>query len=285
MKTKFDTRSLVLLGLLTAVVFVFSFTPIGSIPVGPLVITLNVIPVAVGAIALGPVGGLIMGSVFGLFSFLQCFGIGITSSMGAILADIDPFLAFVQRFVPRALDGFLAGCIFRSISKVKSLKAYYIITGIISALFGLALFLSLMLLISYDKKGKYSMSEEMYALMSSKGLIAYICLFVSILCFVIGYMIISSKKLTQIQAACSITGFCTALMNTIFFMTALVVLFGNTEYMKEKIDGRNILVFVITFVGINALFEMVVSTVITGAVGSALHRSKLIKTSLQSPKK
>lgn len=55
--------------------------------------------------------------------------------------------------------------------------------------------------------------------------------------------------------------------------------------MKEKIDGRNILVFVITFVGINALFEMVVSTVITGAVGSALHRSKLIKTSLQSPKK
>ena len=134
MKTKFDTRSLVLLGLLTAVVFVFSFTPIGSIPVGPLVITLNVIPVAIGAIALGPVGGLIMGSVFGLFSFLQCFGIGITSSMGAILADINPFLAFVQRFVPRALDGFLAGCIFRSISKVKSLKAYYIITGIISGI-------------------------------------------------------------------------------------------------------------------------------------------------------
>ena len=97
---QFSTKSVVLLGLLTAVVMLFSFTPIGSIPVGPLVITLNVIPVAIAAIALGPIGGAVIGGVFGLMSFLQCFGIGVSSAMGAVLADINPVLAFIQRFVP-----------------------------------------------------------------------------------------------------------------------------------------------------------------------------------------
>lgn len=197
---QFTTKSVVLLGLLTAVVMLFSFTPIGSIPVGPLVITLNVIPVAIAAIALGPMGGAIIGGVFGLMSFLQCFGIGVTSAMGSVLADINPFLAFIQRFVPRVLDGFLAGVIFKI-----------------------------------------------------------------------------AARISNVQISCFITGFCTALMNTIFFMFALVALFGNTTYMKEKIDGKNIIWFIITFVGINAVFEMIAATLVTGAVGFALYKAKLIK--------
>ena len=85
------TKAIVILGLMTAVLLLFSFTPIGTIPIGPLSITLNIIPVAIAAIALGPVGGLAMGSVFGLLSFLQCIGIGVPSGMGAILFDINPF--------------------------------------------------------------------------------------------------------------------------------------------------------------------------------------------------
>lgn len=276
MKKRFNTKSLVLLGLLTALVVIFSTTPIGSIPIGPLVITLNVIPVAIAAIALGPIGGAVMGTIFGLFSFLQCFGIGVPSPMGEVLANINPVLAFVQRVVPRALDGFLVGLIFKGITRIKSLRGYYIVTGVISALFGLALFMSAMMLVGYEKGNKYNMSADMYDLMTSGSLIFYICAFVTVLCFVIGYQIVSSKKLSRTQVACSVTGFCTALLNTIFFMTALVLLFGNTEYMKEKIDGRNILLFIVTFVGINALFEMVITTVVSGAVGSALAKAKLI---------
>ena len=57
MKTGFDTKQLVLMGLLTAILFVFSFTAIGTIPIGPLSITLNIIPVALAAVieALPPV--------------------------------------------------------------------------------------------------------------------------------------------------------------------------------------------------------------------------------------
>ncbi len=200
MKKTFNTKSLVLLGLLTAVVMVFSFTPIGSIPIGPLVITLNIIPVAIAAVALGPVGGLIMGSVFGIFSFLQCYGIGIPSGMGATLVSIDPLLAFVQRFVPRALDGFLAGLVFKGVS-----------------------------------------------------------------------------NFSNVHIGSLVTGFCTAFFNTLFFMSALIILFGNTEYVQGLRGGKNVITFVATFVGINAVFEMITCTIITGAIGLALYKSGFIQ--------
>ena len=65
------------------------------------------IPVAIAAITLGPAGGAAIGAVFGMTSFLQCIGIGGSSAMGAMLFSINPFLAFVQRFIPRMLDGLL----------------------------------------------------------------------------------------------------------------------------------------------------------------------------------
>lgn len=56
MKTKVNTKSLVILGLMTALTMIFSFTPIGSIPIGPLVITLNVIPIAIAAVTVAGSG-------------------------------------------------------------------------------------------------------------------------------------------------------------------------------------------------------------------------------------
>ena len=198
MNNKTNVRALTILALMTALVIIFSFTPIGSIPVGPLVITLNTIPVAIAAIALGPKGGLALGAVFGLMSFLQCIGVGIPSGMGAMLFSISPFLAFLQRFVPRALDGFLVGLIFRGCEK---------------------------------KLGRW---------------------------------------------ACFIAGFCTAFLNTLFFMSALVLLFGNTEYVQGLINGRNVIVFICAFVGVNAVVEMISSTLIAGFVGTALYQAKIL---------
>ncbi|MCQ2459751.1 MAG: ECF transporter S component [Ruminococcus sp.] len=194
------TKSVVLLGLLSAVVMVFSFTPIGSIPIGPLVISLNVIPVAIAAVALGPVGGAVIGGVFGLFSFLQCFGIGIPSAMGAALLEINPFLCFVQRFFPRLIDGLLVGFIFRLIARPKNV---YITSGI--------------------------------------------------------------------------AGLLTAFFNTAFFMYTLVFLFGKTEYMQEKINGQSIIGFIVAFVGVNAVTEMIAATIVTAAVSFALYKAKLIQ--------
>lgn len=194
-----NVRMLTVLALMTALLVLFSLTPVGSIPVGPLVITLNVIPVAIAAIALGPWGGCAMGCVFGILSFLQCFGVGVPSGMGAVLVAIDPLRAFLQRFLPRALDGMLVGLIFSA----------------------------------------------------------------------------SEKRFGRILA-CFFTGFSSALFNTTLFMGALVLLFGDTDYVQGLMDGRNVFAFIFTFVGVNAAVEMLFSTIVTGLVGSALFRAKLL---------
>lgn len=199
MKTKFETRSLVLLGLLTAILMLMSYTPLGYLNIGPLAITLNIIPVAIAAITLGPKGGAIIGAVFGITSFLQCIGIGGTSAMGAVLFGISPVLAFVQRFIPRVLTGLLTGLIFKLVQK---------------------------------KAGNIP--------------------------------------------SCFIAGFSSAFLNTALFMTSLVLLFGNTDYLKELMEGRNVLVFICSFVGINAVFEMITSTLTSGLVGTALFKSGLV---------
>ena len=199
-QTRTNTQKLVIMALLAAVMVILSSTPLGYLNIGPLAITLNVIPMGIAAVALGPTGGAVIGGIFGLTSFLQCIGVGGTSAMGVITFGISPVLTFIQRFIPRLLAGLIIGFIHKYLSK---------------------------------KFGK--------------------------------------------KTVCFITGFLAAFLNTLFFMSALVLLFGNTDYLQELIAGRNIIVFICTFVGINAVFEMIASTLITGAVGSALYKAKAIK--------
>ena len=199
MKTKrFDTRRMVLLAMLSGILLVMSFTPLGYLNLGPLAISLNMIPVAIGAVALGPGGGAFLGAVFGITSCLQCVGIGGTSAMGVILFEISPALTILQRFATRVLAGCLTGIGYRGLQKLH---------------------------VSFASYG---------------------------------------------------AGFCAALFNTVFFMTALVLLFGHTPYLQDLIAGRNILVFILSFVGINAAVELLAATVTVGIVCKALEKLKLI---------
>ncbi|MBR6646883.1 MAG: ECF transporter S component, partial [Clostridia bacterium] len=84
------------------------------------------------------------------------------------------------------------------------------------------------------------------------------------------------KKLGT-KISCFITGFLAAFLNTVLFMSALILLFGNTEYVQELMGGKNVIIFICSFVGINAVFEMLASTVITGSIGLALYKSKVIR--------
>ena len=115
--------------------------------------------------------------------------------MGVILFEINPFFAFVQRFVPRLLAGLLAGLIFKGV-----------------------------------------------------------------------------KKISNPSVACFTTGFMAALFNTVLFMTALVLLFGNSEYVQNLMGGRNVLLFICAFVGVNAVVEMIAASMIVGIVGKVLSK-------------
>lgn len=103
------------LSVLVALLLIFGFTSIGYIKIGVIEITLNVIPVAIGAIVLGPYAGAICGSVFGLTSFWQAAS--GTSAFGALLFQHSPIYTFILCFVPRLLIGLLTALIFKALMK------------------------------------------------------------------------------------------------------------------------------------------------------------------------
>ena len=104
------------LSVLVAVLLIFGFTSIGYIKIGVIEITLNIIPVAIGAVVLGPAAGAVCGTVFGLTSFWQA--ISGMSPFGAALVSINPIFTFTICLIPRILEGWLTGLIFKSLSKV-----------------------------------------------------------------------------------------------------------------------------------------------------------------------
>lgn len=122
-----------LLGLMAAILLLMAYTPLGYLNIGPLAISFNVIPVAISAVVLGPVGGAVAGAIFGLTSFLQCIGVGGSSAMGVVLFGINPVFAFIQRFIPRLLDGICLGYIFKGMRKVSNTYVACAVTGFFSA--------------------------------------------------------------------------------------------------------------------------------------------------------
>lgn len=191
---KLSTKTLVEMALLIAVILLMAFTPIGYIKTVGLEITLIVVPVAVGAVTLGPAAGAILGAVFGITSFIQCFGM---SPFGAILLGINPIYAFIVCFIPRLLTGWLTGLFYRAMKKA------------------------------------YPM-----------------------------------RKLSVVLA-----NLCCPLLNTLFFMSALVAFYYNTDYIQGMVTTMGAVSavgFVVAFVGINGLIEAIVCFILGSGVSKAL---------------
>lgn len=190
--TNFRTSRMVQLALFTAIIILLAFTPLGYIKTLGVEITLIVIPVTVGAIVLGPKAGAILGAIFGITSFLQCFGL---SAFGTMLFEISPLGTFVICMVPRILMGWLTGLIFLRLRKI-SRNLSFALSNLIGPL-----------------------------------------------------------------------------LNTVFFMIVLLLLFYNTEYIQgiaQTLGAKNIVAFVALFVGLNGLIEMGVSFIVGTAVSKTI---------------
>ncbi len=111
MSNKKKIERLAVLSVLSAVTAVVAFLPLRTLG---LEITFTMIPVAIGAILYGPFGGAVLGTVFGLVSFLQCLGY---SGFGVMLLGINPILTFITCVPTRILTGVLAGIIYNSLCK------------------------------------------------------------------------------------------------------------------------------------------------------------------------
>lgn len=199
--TNFRTMRMVQLALFTAIIALLAFSPLGYINTMGLAITLVGIPVIVGAIVLGPVSGAILGAVFGITSFIRCFGM---DAFGVMLLGINPVTTFLLCMIPRVLMGWLTGLIFQGLKKI-------------------------------DKKKNIA-----YAITSLSG----------------------------------------SLLNTVLFMTLLVVFFYNTEEIQgiaQSFNADNVYAFIIAAAGLNAVVEAIVCLIIGTVVAKALdlYASKL----------
>lgn len=185
------TRKLVQMAILIAIMLIMAFTPLGYLKIGMIEISFMTIPVVIGAILLGPAAGAILGGVFGLTSFIQCFGM---SAFGATLLSINPVLTFLVCMVPRILMGYLAGVIFQVLHRIDKTK---ILSFAVSSLSG-------------------------------------------------------------------------AVLNTIFFVGLLMLLFGSSDYIMGMRGGMSLLSFLAAFVGVNGVVEAIVAFILGTAISKAL---------------
>ncbi len=111
--------------ILVAIEAIVAFTPLGSLPIGPLVATLAHIPVIIAAISLGTGAGAMMGFIAGLFSFIVWTFMPPNPALAFVFTPFYSFGEFhgnfwslLISFVPRILIGVFAGLTYRGMEKI-----------------------------------------------------------------------------------------------------------------------------------------------------------------------
>lgn len=185
------------MAILTAIIIIMAFTPLGYFRTAGLEISLITIPVVIGSMIIGPGAGAALGGIFGITSFYQCFGM---SPFGATLLSINPLFTLLVCIPTRILMGYLTGIIFKLLIKSDRTKTVsYFISGMIGAF-----------------------------------------------------------------------------LNTLFFMGMLMLCFFRTDYLQSlnaSMGNLNPIAFVLAFVGINGLFEMIITCFLGGVIAKALSKA------------
>ena len=142
MKTEKKTLFLAQFAMLLAVEIIVCFTPLGSLPIGPLVATLSSVPVIITALTLGTAAGTAMGFFTGLFSFIV-WTFMPPSPLGFVFTPFSQMgdvhgngWSLVICFVPRILIGLTAGLSFHGLSKAfpKAKILAYSLSGVIGSM-------------------------------------------------------------------------------------------------------------------------------------------------------
>ena len=188
---KFDTRYMVELAMMIAIIILMAFTPLGYLRTPGLSITFLTIPVAVGAIILGPRGGAICGLAFGATSFYMA--LTGSSSFAAMLLSINPFGTFITCIVARVLEGWLTGLIFAALyKKASARKVSYYVASLACPLLNTLFFMGFLCVFFYNTEyiqgiaSGFGVSNPILFVASFVGVQGLI---VAVICFIIGSIV------------------------------------------------------------------------------------------------
>lgn len=160
--------------ILAAIILVMSFTPLGYLRTAGLEVSLITIPVAIGAMVVGPEAGAFLGLLFGATSFYQCFGM---SPFGAALLGINPFFTFLVCVPTRMLMGWLTGWIFKALYRLdRSRTISYFIGGLLAAVLNTAFFMGMLMLCFWES----AYIQELNTAMGGLSMMAFLAAFVGV---------------------------------------------------------------------------------------------------------
>ncbi len=255
-----------LLGILMAIELLMAFTPIGYLKLGVTSVTLLPVPVAIGAILLGPTAGGILGGVFGLTSFYQCFGM---DALGVLLLDISPVGTFVLTVVTRILMGVCVGWLYKGLSKIKG-KYFPTVAAIFSCAFvGLAVAVLFNNNAVAAAEAGQSPSPWNYLIGAGAAIL------VGILYHFVASL--NSDAAPSVLASCS-----AAVLNTVFFVGTMVLIFGKSPEVLALSERGDIWGIVVLLVTLNAVIEAAACLIIGTAVSKAL---LVLQKKVEKPKK
>ena len=197
---KLNTKLLVQLALLVAIQIVMRLLGLGRVPIGPLNMSFLTLPIAVGAMLLGPLAGGILGGVFGLFSLWDA--ISGAGGMTSFFFQNSPVSTVILCVGMRILMGVCCALVFRLFAKLdKEEKTWSYFVGAISApLLNTLFFMGYIIIVFYNTeivqnsvaaKGALNPIAWVVALVGVQGLIeaAAVCIIGGILAKVLSKVI------------------------------------------------------------------------------------------------
>ncbi|HBN84938.1 MAG TPA: hypothetical protein DDZ89_13970 [Clostridiales bacterium] len=104
-----------------------------------------------------------LGAVFGLTSFAQCFGM---DAFGSMLLSINPFYTFIMTMLPRILIGVVSGNLMIRFEKKKTNQTLgYTVTALTGVLTNTVFFVGLLLLLFGNTEYIQSFGENTIAIL------------------------------------------------------------------------------------------------------------------------
>lgn len=107
------------LAMLVAVELILSLTPLGNLPTPwGIPLSFNVVPVAVGAVVMGPAEGAVLGLIFGVVSFWK--GLTGTNVVSNLCIQASFLGALLILIVNRVLIGLIPGFVYKAFKKANA---------------------------------------------------------------------------------------------------------------------------------------------------------------------
>lgn len=113
-KKQGNTQKLAVLAVLTAIVIILQAAVV--IPLGPFTVTLTMLPIIIGAIMYGPLGGAVLGTVFGVVVSIQVLT-GAAGAFSTAMLEYQPAATILICLLKGIAAGLAAGAFFRLFRK------------------------------------------------------------------------------------------------------------------------------------------------------------------------